>query len=86
MLRKDEQFGSVRPTTNILLIFCQNMSRKFIANVGLEGGEHQAWIRLLGEPEGLGRADQFRLFRIGGREFIDEGSQVVTEGAEFGHL
>jgi len=62
------------------------MSRKFIANVGLEGGEHQAWIRLLGESDSLSRAHQFRLFRIRGGKFIDEGSQVVTEGAEFGHL
>ena len=54
--------------------------------MGLEGGEHQAWIRLLGEPDSLGRAHQFQLFRIRGGEFIDEGSQVVTEGAEFGHL
>jgi hypothetical protein len=86
MLRKDKQFGSIRSLTNILLIFCQNMSRKFIANMGLKRYKHQAWIRLLGEPQGLGSTDQIRLFRIGGCKFIDEGSQVVTEGAEFGHL
>jgi len=62
------------------------MSRKFITNMGLEGHKDQARIRLLGKPQGLGRADQIRLFRIGGSEFIDEGTQVVTKGAEFGHL